>query len=40
MCVWLDNVDYLFFKSSSEDILVFLLVFLCLGHVDKDSTLY
>ena len=31
-------VSYL--KSSSEDIQVFLLIFLCLGQVGKESTLY
>ena len=38
--IWLNTTDFLLLKSSSEDVWVFLLVFLCLGQVGEESTLY
>ena len=38
VCVCLNTVD--FFRSSSEDVRVFLLFFLCLFQDSEESTLY
>ena len=38
--VWLNTADCFFLKSSSEDVQVFSLVFVCLGQVGRESTLY